>query len=69
MRITLESEAHQMIEELRQGTTLLQAQRLRKAVESLELNQMYYEQKGNDNAAERTGRCIAILKTRLVELG
>ena len=40
--------------------------RARKSIEKLEMNQMYYEQKGNEKSAGRTGACIQIIKKFLV---
>jgi len=45
-----------------------QRKEIQLAIESMELSQMYYEQKGNDQGLARTGRCIVLLRARLAEL-
>lgn len=47
---------------------LAQRKEIQLAIESLELSQMYYEQKGNDQGIARADRCIALLRARLSEL-
>lgn len=47
---------------------MVQRKELQLAIESLELSQLYYEQKGNDKGIARADRCIALLRERLTEL-
>lgn len=68
MNIGNEDEARQAVINLQDKPPMAQLRELRMTVESLELSQMYYEQKGNDKGSERAGRCIAILQARITEL-
>jgi hypothetical protein len=67
-KIDTEEKACQAIEEWRDASPKAQATNLKVAIEALELNQMYYEQKGNENGASRMERCREILKKRKAEL-
>ena len=69
MKVKNEEEARRLIEELRVNPTAAQARNLRLAMENLELDQMYYEQKGNDQGVQRCEVCLDILRCRLAELG
>jgi hypothetical protein len=68
MNLSREDEARAAIDGWRQQPPLAQRQQLQLAIESLELSQMYYEQKGNDLGHARAGRCITLLRQRLTEL-
>lgn len=68
MSFSTEEAARVAIEAWRTEPPLAQRKELQLAIESLELSQMYYEQKGNDQGIERAGRCIALLRARLGEL-
>lgn len=61
MEIRTEEEAQAAIESWKKLSPAAQKIRVRGAIEKLELNQMYYEQKGSDSSALRAGRCLAIL--------
>jgi hypothetical protein len=69
MKIKNEEEARQLIEELRGSPVTAQSRTLRLARENLELDQMYYEQKGNDQGVQRCQVCLDLLGHRLAELG
>ncbi|MEW6594619.1 MAG: hypothetical protein AB1413_07100 [Thermodesulfobacteriota bacterium] len=68
MSFSTEEDAQRAIETWRQEPEKTQRKEIRLAIESLELSQMYYEQKGNDLGCARSGRCIALLRARLAEL-
>jgi len=68
MNINNEADALETITILKSEPPKAQIRSLQLAIESLELNQMYYEQKGNEKGIERTGRCIEILQERKREL-
>lgn len=68
MNINSEEQARQAIDQWRPEPRRAQLASLKMAVESLELSQMYYEQKGNDQASARSAACIAILENRMGEL-
>lgn len=69
MKIKNEEEARRLIEELLVSPGAVQSRTLRLAVENLELDQMYYEQKGNDQGVQRCQVCLDFLRRRLAELG
>ncbi|WP_456386678.1 hypothetical protein [Desulfolithobacter sp.] len=60
--IGTEAQALQAVEEWKKEPVQVQRKNIRLAIESLELSQIYYEQKGNKQGARRSVRCIAILK-------
>jgi len=68
LKIKNAAETRRLIEELLARPVAAQTRDLRLAMEYLELNQMYYEQKGNDLGHARAGRCITLLRQRLTEL-
>ncbi|MFZ5775215.1 MAG: hypothetical protein ACOY3Z_07010 [Thermodesulfobacteriota bacterium] len=68
MNINSEEEARAAVDQWRNAPLRAQQANLKLAMESLELSQMYYEQKGNDQAIARAAACIAILEARLQEL-
>jgi len=63
MKVNNEEAARRLIEEQRALPAAAQLRNLRLAVENLELDQMYYEQKGNEQggSAARSvwGSCVA----------
>jgi len=69
MKINNEEEARRLLEELSGRPVAGQVRDLRLAVENLELDQMYYEQKGNDQGVGRCELCLGLLRKRLSELG
>lgn len=69
MSFSTEEQTTAAIEAWRPDPPLAQRKEIQFAIESLELSQMYYEQKGNEQGIARAGRCIALLRARLVELG
>jgi len=68
MEIGNESQAGKLIEAWRALPDRAQERQLRSAIETLELNLMYQEQKGRDEAARRTCHCLDLLQSRLAEL-
>lgn len=68
MKVNNEEEARQLIGNLLAFPVASQVRDLRLAVENLELNQMYYEQKGNDQGVRRCEVCLELLRHRLAEL-
>lgn len=69
MKIKNVEEARGLIEELFASPVAAQSRDLRLAVENLELDQMYYEQKGNDQGVQRCEVCLELLRHRQAELG
>lgn len=69
MRVKNEEEVRGLIKVLFVRPVSAQSRDLRLAVENLELDQMYYEQKGNDQGVQRCEVCLALLRQRLAELG
>ncbi len=69
MKVSNEAEARVLIEKLLACPVVAQSRDLRLAVENLELDQMYYEQKGNDQGVQRCQHCLDLLRHRLAELG
>ena len=69
MEIKNEEHAKEMLEKWQQQHLPAQKREIRIALEKLELSSMYYEQKGNDKATERSQRCIGILEKYLNTLG
>ena len=68
MNIGNEKEAQQAIDAMRQEPLRVQLRNLQLSIESLELGQMYYEQKGNDQGGERLARCLVIVAERKKEI-
>ena len=68
MEIKNEEHAKEMLEKWQQQPLPAQKREIRIALEKLELSSMYYEQKGNDKATERSQRCIGILSEYLATL-
>jgi len=67
-RINNAEDAAAAVEKWRGRAAAVQAGLLREAVARLELDQMYYEQKGNEQGTKRCVAAIAVLRARLVEL-
>jgi len=61
LEIKNEEHANNMLQEWQKLPIPAQKNRLRIAIEKLELSSMYYEQKGNDKGVTRTKRCANIL--------
>ncbi len=68
MSFSTEDDARAAITAWQQEPPFAQRKNIQLAIESLELSQMYYEQKSNDRGVARAGRCIALLRARLAEL-
>jgi len=61
MKINNTTDAENFIAGLRDKSQKAQIIQLTKAIESLELDQMYYEQKGSERGQLRTESCLVIL--------
>jgi hypothetical protein len=68
MHLKNETETREAIETWRNASPAVQHSNLGNALKNLELDQMYYEQKGSARGIERCGICLALLKERLNEL-
>jgi hypothetical protein len=68
MKINDPDTARRLVGQWRLEPIAAQLRNLRSARENLELDQMYYEQKGNDRGVERCRECLAIIATRESEL-
>ena len=68
MNINNEDQAREAIALWRPDPVKAQRKNLKLALESLELNQMYYEQKGNEQGSTRAAACMAIIAGRLTEI-
>lgn len=69
MKIKNEEEARRLIEALLTRPVAAQTRDLRLAMENLELDQMYYDQKGNEQGVQRCEVCLDLLRQRLAGLG
>ena len=56
------------IDEWRSLSLTTQTINLRKAIETMELDHMYYEQKGSERGLARCGSCLQLLKNRLADI-
>ena len=68
MSINNEDQAREAIALWQTDPIRAQIKKLRLALESLELSQMYYEQKGNEQGATRAAACQSILACRIAEI-
>jgi hypothetical protein len=68
MKISDPNSARRLIEEWRPAPAPAQLKNLQLARENLELDQMYYEQKGNIAGVERCAECLKILQEREADL-
>ena len=68
MHLKNEAETGAAIEKWRSFSPAGQAANLRKAIEILELDQMYYDSKGSERGVERCEVCLVLLKERLAEI-
>lgn len=68
LKIKNTEETRGLIEALLARPVAAQARDLRLAMEYLELDQMYYEQKGNKQGVQRCEVCLDLLRHRLAEL-
>ena len=63
-----EEECHKAIADWKRFSIDGQTRNLNKAIESLELDQMYYQDKGSEKASVRCGKLLKILSKRLSEI-
>lgn len=68
MHLKNEKATSEAIEAWRSASTAAQLGNLRKALESMELDQMHYEQKEHARGIERCGLCRTLLQQRITEL-
>ncbi|MDH4322217.1 MAG: hypothetical protein OEV73_12060 [Desulfobulbaceae bacterium] len=68
MNIGNEKEALDAIDSIRQEPLRAQLRTLQLSIESMELGQMYYDQKGNEQGSERLARCLRIVAERKKEI-
>jgi hypothetical protein len=68
MHINNEDQAREAIALWRADPPMAQRKNLKLARESLELSQMYYEQKGNEQGMARAAACLTLIGTRLAEM-
>jgi len=69
--VEIKNEAHalEMIAVWRKASPQAQRRDINLAIQQLELNAMYYDQKGNATGADRAEQCIRILQEYLASLG
>jgi len=65
MEIRNEEHAHEMLRQWEKIPLTARKREIRLAIEHLELNSMYYEQKGNDAGVQRVARCLLVLTEHL----
>ena len=68
MHLKNEEDTRDAIEKWRSFSPGGQTANLRKAIEAAELDQMYYDQKGNGRGTERCEICLVLLRARLAEI-
>ncbi len=68
MHLKNEQDTSEAIEIWRSASPAVQLSNLGKARESLELDQMHYEQKEHARGIERCELCLALLQQRITEL-
>ena len=68
MHLKNEKETSDAIEIWRSASPAVQLSNLGKALDSLELDQMHYEQKGHARGIARCELCLALLQERITEL-
>jgi len=68
MEIKNEEHAREMLRQWQEKPVPAQKREIRLAIEQLELNYMYYEQKGNDRGITRSQLCMDIISQYLATL-
>ena len=68
MHLKNEADTRKAIEEWQNFSAAVQAANLRKAIDIMELDQMYYDQKGSERGLERCDTCLKMLRERLAEI-
>lgn len=69
MEIRNEEHAREMLGVWQQLAAPARKKEIGLAIQQLELNCMYYEQKGSSQGMDRCERCISLLKEHLATLG
>lgn len=67
-RIRDEKQLQSFLAEIHSYSAAAQISRLSQLRQGLELDEMYYEQKGSEAGLARIGRCLAMIDARLSEL-
>ncbi|MFO7605466.1 MAG: hypothetical protein R6W72_04055 [Desulfurivibrionaceae bacterium] len=68
MHLKNEKETREAIDSWRPDSPAAQFGKLHKALEGIELDLMYYEQKASVRGVERCGSCLTLLRERIDEL-
>jgi hypothetical protein len=68
MHLKNEDDTRKAIAEWQNFSVTAQAANLRKAIDIMELDQMYYDQKGSERGMERCDTCLKMLRERLAEV-
>lgn len=68
MNINNEEQAREAVASWAAEPLPAQLKKLQTVLESLELGEMYYEQKGNEPGKARVAACQNIIRNRLVEI-
>ena len=69
MEINNEKQAREMLAAWRELPPPARRREIHLAIQQLELNSMYYEQKGNSQGVARSELCIRLLREELATLG
>lgn len=67
VRIRDEQQLRALLEEMQSLSIATQLSRLSQMRQGLELDEIYYEQKGNEAGLARTRKCLALIDARLAE--
>ena len=68
MHLKNKDDTRKVIEEWQNSSPTVQAANLRKAINTMELDLMYYDQKGSERGIERCDTCLQMLRERLAEI-
>lgn len=68
MHLKNENETVLAINKWREVSPAAQEANLRKAIKTMELDQMYYDQKGSERGLQRCNACLKILWERVAEI-
>jgi len=67
-RIRDEQQLQSILDEMHSYSATAQISRLSQMRQGLELDELYYEQKGKQAGLARTGRCLALIEERFAAL-
>ncbi len=68
VRIRDEEQLQAFLEEINSCSAAAQISRLSRLRQGLELDEMYYEQKGSEAGLARIARCLFLIDSRLAQL-